>query len=705
MKARLARLLPREASREVSALVLLLALAALAVTGHSAFEAWRSLAVSGRIAEVNRQAAPLFRAVEGIQLERGRTQNALRAEAPATAAQLGQIIAPREAARDAAGPALEGLAAVGGAALAARVAEARRALAALDAARAAVDSALLLPLARRPEALIRDWYGIASAAVAALNAVWLEASAVNVAGGDALLARISETAYLAHQAREDAGVERAGLSVLVARPEAIGPERLSALAMRRGAVAFALRRIAELNPPEAADPAVTAALAAMREAYQERFGSMRERILATAAAGLAAPLPLAEWQALGDRGLASILGVRDAALAQAERHLAARQQAALQSLLIEAGIVAVVLGIALLVHLRLSRRLLAPLAGITAALAQIGRGETRPVLPPLWREDDEIGLIARAVRDLAGQMAHRAEAEAERRAAAARQAERVARLEALVAAFEADAVHALVSVDRAAASLEETAAALEGAAREGVGLTGAVAGAADATASNTQVAAAAAEELTASVAEIARQVTQATGIARRAVAEAQRTDETMQGLSAAAERIGEVVQMISGIAAQTNLLALNATIEAARAGEAGKGFAVVASEVKSLAGQTAKATADIAEQIAHMRSVALSAVETVRGIGAVVAEIHEAAAAIAAAVEEQGAATAEIARSVGDVARSTGSVSTDTRAASAAARRTGEISREVRGASRSFAEEAARMRARIADFLRGVRAA
>jgi methyl-accepting chemotaxis protein len=163
--------------------------------------------------------------------------------------------------------------------------------------------------------------------------------------------------------------------------------------------------------------------------------------------------------------------------------------------------------------------------------------------------------------------------------------------------------------------------------------------------------------------------------------------------------------MISGIAAQTNLLALNATIEAARAGEAGKGFAVVASEVKSLAGQTAKATADIAEQIAHMRSVALSAVETVRGIGAVVAEIHEAAAAIAAAVEEQGAATAEIARSVGDVARSTGSVSTDTRAASAAAQRTGEISREVRGASRSFAEEAARMRARIADFLRGVRAA
>jgi len=705
MSEALRRLTPRLAAREVRALVAVLALAALGVTLGGTVQAWRALNDGARIAEMNRHAAMLFRAVDGMQLERGRTQNALRADGVAPADRLAQITAPREAARAAAGPALDGLAALGGGALEERVATARRALAALDAARSAADAAVRLPRAQRPEPLLRDWFDIVTAAIGTLNAVWLEASAATAAGADATLARINETAYLAHQAREDAGVERAGLSTFVGQPAVVEPSRLAAWAMRRGKVDLAFRRIGELNPAGAADPAVAAAIAAARETYGTGFARVRDEVLAAAITGAAPAIGAADWQALGDRSLATLVGMRDAALGQAERHLAVRLAEARGQLVADAVIALLVLGLALLTLLRLSQRLLKPVGGITAALDQIGRGETRPALPGVWRNDDEIGTIVGAVRGLAEQMEHRAQAEAAERAAAARQAERVARLEALVAAFEADAERTLDTVTTAATALEGTAAALESAAKEGVNLTDAVAGAADATAGNTQVAAAAAEELTASVGEISRQVIQATEIARRAVAEAVRTDETMQGLSVAAERIGEVVQLISGIAAQTNLLALNATIEAARAGEAGKGFAVVASEVKSLAGQTAKATSDIAGQIANMRNVAISAVETVRGIGAVVGEINEAAASIAAAVEEQGAATAEIARSVGDVARSTGSVSGDTRAASGAARKTGEISGQVRAASRGFAEEAARMRGRIGEFLNGVRVA
>ena len=113
--------------------------------------------------------------------------------------------------------------------------------------------------------------------------------------------------------------------------------------------------------------------------------------------------------------------------------------------------------------------------------------------------------------------------------------------------------------------------------------------------------ASATDELAASVKEIDRQVAQSNAIADKAVSEADRTNLAVQELNEAATRIGDVVKLITDIAEQTNLLALNATIEAARAGEAGRGFAVVAGEVKALAGQTASATEDIAQQIAGMQ--------------------------------------------------------------------------------------------------------
>jgi hypothetical protein len=173
-----------------------------------------------------------------------------------------------------------------------------------------------------------------------------------------------------------------------------------------------------------------------------------------------------------------------------------------------------------------------------------------------------------------------------------------------------------------------------------------------------QTVAAAAEELTASIGEISRQVGQSTAIAERAVESARRTDTVVQALAEAAGRIGDVVMLISNIAGQTNLLALNATIEAARAGESGKGFAVVASEVKGLASQTAKATDDIREQISQMQAVTQKAVAAIQEIGATVGEMGGIAGAIAAAVEEQGSATGEIARSAQKAAEGNRIVST-----------------------------------------------
>src|SRR5438045_5180065 len=165
-------------------------------------------------------------------------------------------------------------------------------------------------------------------------------------------------------------------------------------------------------------------------------------------------------------------------------------------------------------------------------------------------------------------------------------------------------------------------------------------------------------DLTASVAEISRQVHQSSRIAADAVHQAQHTDARINALSTAASRIGDVVKLITAIAEQTNLLALNATIEAARAGESVRGFAIVAQEVKALAAQTAKATAEIGNQIGQIQTATQDSVGAIKEIGSTIGRISEIAMAVAAAVEQQGATTKEILRNVHQAAQGTAQVAT-----------------------------------------------
>ena len=156
-----------------------------------------------------------------------------------------------------------------------------------------------------------------------------------------------------------------------------------------------------------------------------------------------------------------------------------------------------------------------------------------------------------------------------------------------------------------------------------------------------------------SIAEISRQLGQASELVRVAATEAHATNQEITGLANTAQEIGNVVKLIQQIAEQTNLLALNATIEAARAGESGRGFAVVASEVKSLAVQTAKATEQIAAQISAVQASTASAVEAIRRNTEHMEEINRYTSAIAASVEQQSAATSEISKNVANAEAAT----------------------------------------------------
>ncbi len=215
--------------------------------------------------------------------------------------------------------------------------------------------------------------------------------------------------------------------------------------------------------------------------------------------------------------------------------------------------------------------------------------------------------------------------------------------------------------------------------------------------------ASASAELTASINEISRRVAESAAITREAADEAQNTNATIDGLSTAADKIGEIVGLITDIASQTNLLALNATIEAARAGEAGKGFAVVANEVKHLANQTAKATEDISSQISSIQSQTRLAVDAIRHIGSTISHIDEMAAAIAAAVEEQGAATNEIARNVESAAGSTRSASDNLGQIAQLSQRTETMARTVTTLVGTLSEDSGRLDGEVHGFLSEVR--
>ncbi|MDQ8700659.1 globin-coupled sensor protein [Hyphomicrobium sp. LHD-15] len=244
------------------------------------------------------------------------------------------------------------------------------------------------------------------------------------------------------------------------------------------------------------------------------------------------------------------------------------------------------------------------------------------------------------------------------------------------------------SVAHTANELERAADAVANSARNATDQTSAVAAAAEQASANVRTVASAADELSASVKEISRQVAGSTEIAGRAVSTADETSDKVRNLSLASQKIGDVVELISNIARQTNLLALNATIEAARAGEAGKGFAVVAQEVKSLANQTAKATAEIGAQINAIQGSTAEAVGSIGNIGGIIKTMDQIATTIAAAVEEQGAATIEIARNVQEAARGTSDVASNAVELSGSAATTGSAAAQMLAAARKLGSQA-----------------
>jgi methyl-accepting chemotaxis protein len=361
----------------------------------------------------------------------------------------------------------------------------------------------------------------------------------------------------------------------------------------------------------------------------------------------------------------------------------------------------ILLGSAIFARLGVAR----PISRIGEVLMELANGNKAVEIPYAARYD-EVGDNARAAATFRDNLLRIEKMEAEQKETEARSlAERKAGMHKLASEFQAAVGNIINTVSTASTQLESAAGTLTRTAESTQQLSGMVASASEEASANVQSVASASEEMTSSVDEIARQVHESSKIAAEAVKQAQKTDARITELSQAASRIGDVVKLITAIAEQTNLLALNATIEAARAGEAGRGFAVVAQEVKALASQTAKATDEIGNQIAGMQTATQDSVAAIKEIGATITRISDIASTIAAAVEEQGAATQEIARNVQQAAQGTAQVATNITDVNRGASETGTASAQVLSSAQSLSTESGHLKREVEKFLTTVRAA
>ncbi|MEI7609449.1 MAG: methyl-accepting chemotaxis protein [Rhodospirillaceae bacterium] len=451
-------------------------------------------------------------------------------------------------------------------------------------------------------------------------------------------------------------------------------------------------------------PAVMKAIATVQQKFYGEAKAVYDEILAAGRSDGNYSSNPAGYRQRYIGGLDSTLLTGAAAMEIAGAEVKATHDDARRDLMVAIGGLLAMLVVAATAVTVFTRRVVHPLSRLTDTIRELADNRHDIEVPGRERSD-EIGQMAKALEVLrvnavaAEELSRR---NLEQEAARRRRGECI---EALTRGFDRDSADIIEELKHGAGNMRNQARDSAGSSRAAIGFVSEVVSAAQLASSNVQTVASAAEELTSSICEIASRIGRTVSINADAQRAAAAATHNIEELARVSGRINEVVKLIHEIASQTNLLALNATIEAARAGEAGKGFAVVASEVKALATQTGKATEEITTQVSHIQNGTEAAVDSIRGIVSIIAEMSELSTSVSAAVEQQNTATAEIARSATQAADGTSAVTHRMSEVSAAVETSGHTAAVILTSTDSLGTLVERLTHQIGGFLNEVKAA
>ena len=691
----------------VSALLkaVILTTAFCVVLGFSlnAWDSWGRVQVTSRISVIADASANLFKAMHNLRTDRSTTNRLLNSDQPVDSDIDKYLRNLRDTEMPAMGNALGQLASVEFDQQKTLVPELDRLFKVLTAQQKEFWDEVRKPKASRRPALAKEYMETTAALLETLDKL-SAALAANVNHQDAMIDQLLAIKQNAWLLRNTAGEASLIISIGLSTGRVL-PEMRVKYEKFLGGTEIAFTALEMAASGMRLPSALSSAIATTKTAYFEaEYLALRDRLLNTLIAGEKAELTANQWSPVTVGRLGAAVGVAEAALDAAREHTSTQHSAAQRSLALQLTLLASALALTFGAMMAVSRRVIGPLHNMRDAMLKVAAGDLT-VDTGYTARRDEIGALAGALETFKQQAVDKLRIEEQERERNTGATTRQQAIEAYVGEFESTVRQTLQELGDASGQMRNTSAGLSSVSRQTNERVHVAEKASGEASMSVESVASASEELSASINDISQQAAHAAGIASRAVNQARETDGTVQGLAKSAGRIGEVVGLINTIAAQTNLLALNATIEAARAGEAGRGFAVVASEVKSLASQTARATEEISEQIADIQKVAGEAIDAIKGIGSIIGEVNEVATAIAAAVQQQGAATQEITRSTQHAAHGTKNVADNITGVKAGADAAAVAADDVKRASETLETQSQQLGSQVTQFLGKIRAA